>query len=121
MYSSRQNMISVRAALGILVGASASILLISTMRNYILATILGMLVAMIISGRSTPVEFAVYGFLTGSIGGLYMGAGDTITWSEVRGLNMLVAMLFTGFLCAGYGYFTGKMLILFKQGRGPFF
>jgi hypothetical protein len=117
MDSNRQKIYSPRTVLGILTGVGATILLIVSIRNYILATILGMLVAMAISGRSTPGEFAVTGFITGSVAGLYLGAGSYILWSDNTAVNMLAGMLFTGLLCSAYGYFTGKIIQFYKQGN----
>jgi hypothetical protein len=121
MDSNRQNISSLRTVLGKLIGVGTTILLIVSIRNYILATILGMLIAMAISGRSTPGEFAVTGFLTGSVAGLYLGAGNYFLWSDITAVNMLAGMLFTGLLCAAYGYFTGKIILFYKQGNGLHF
>lgn len=116
----RTNMGILRIIVGVLAGAGLSMVLMSFIRNYILATILGMLVAVIISGRSTPREFALTGFLAGAMAGIYLGAASYINWIEVTSLNMLAAMLFTGLLCAGYGYLIAKLQQVLKKGYGPF-
>jgi hypothetical protein len=116
----RKNLMIVRMIMGVIVGAGVSILLMSFIRNYILATILGMLVALAISGRSTPSYYALIGFLTGALAGIYLGATPNINWIDITGLNMLAVMLLTGFLCAGYGYLIGKLQQVLKKGYGPF-
>ena len=58
-----------RIILSILSGSAAAILLISMMHNYIIATILGMLVTVIISDRLQPKILVILGSLVGSVAG----------------------------------------------------
>lgn len=129
MNVSRQSFFSSRVILGILAGVVASILFIQIMRNYVLATVLGMLAAVIVSRLTRPVELAGLGFITGALAGLYLGARNTLSGDELAAagdylslaLYMLGWLLFTGLVCGVYGFITGKFLALYKQGRGPFF
>ena len=129
MDSNGQSFFSGRVILGILAGVTASILFISFMRNYVLATVLGMLVAVMIADLEQPRKFAMLGFITGSIAGLYLGARNFLIQGELHmaldylglAISMLAGLVLTGLLCALYGFITGKVLILYQKGQGPFF
>lgn len=120
---------SPRILLAILSGSAAAILLISLMRNYLLATILGMLVAVTISDRQEPKNLVLLGSLVGSIAGLYWGGRNYVLSSPGQInfadpaliLAMLGGLLLSGLLCAVYGWIIGKLLVLYRQGHGPFF
>lgn len=120
---------SSRIILAILVGSAAAIAFISLMRNYLLATVLGMLLAVVISDRQEPKSLVILGSLVGSIAGLYWG-GRSYALSAQGSINfvdpffllaLLGGLLLSGLLCAIYGWIIGKLLVLYHQGRGPFF
>lgn len=117
-----------RVILSILAGVAAAILFMSFMRNYLLASVLGLLVAALIVRLSQPGEYALLGAITGGLAGLYIGARNYLLQAPAGSLDyptlalyMLGGLLLTGLLCALYGFLTGKFLALYRQGRGPFF
>lgn len=115
--------------LSITAGAAAAILLSLFMRNYALAAVLGSLLAISIAGLEKPREFAILGIATGSLAGLYLGARYYLALGGLNrlsdfarlGISMLAGLLLGGLVCAAYGWVIGKVLELYKQGRGPFF
>lgn len=118
-----------RVLLSISAGIASAILFSLFIRNYVLATILGVLMATSIAGLEKPRECVLLGSATGSLVGLYVGAryylaegklGSPIDLAEL-GITMLAGSMLSGLICAVYGWITVKILELNKQGRGPFF
>jgi len=118
-----------RVLLSISAGIAGAILFSLFIRNYVLATILGLLLATSIAGLEKPRECVLLGSATGSLVGLYIGARYYLAEGELRGLSdfaglgitMLAGSVLSGLFCAIYGWITIKILELDKQGRGPFF
>jgi hypothetical protein len=118
-----------RVLLSITAGAAAAILLSLFMRKDTLAALLGFLLAISIAGLEKPLEFAILGSIAGSLIGLYLGARNylvlgrsgSLTDFAGLGISMLAGLLLSGLVCAAYGWIIGKVLELYKQGRGPFF
>ena len=129
MNARHETFFTLRIILSILSGSAAAILLITMMRNYILATILGMLVTVIVSDRLQPKSLTILGSLVGSVAGLYWGgrnyalsASGRINFADpLFILALFGGLLLSGLLCAIYGWIIGKLLVLYRKGRGPFF
>lgn len=118
-----------RVLLSISAGIAGAILFSLFIRNYVLATILGLLLATSIAGLEKPRECVLLGSATGSLVGLYVGARYYLAEGELNGLSdfaglgitMLAGSVVSGLICAVYGWITVKILELDKQGRRPFF
>lgn len=125
----RQVFFSRRNIFGILLGAVASFIFISLMKNYVLASILGMMITLIIVDLRQPSELAMLGFVTGSMAGLYSGARNYVVSMEVpvnlmdTGLitSMLGGLILTGLICGGYAFVLGIIFRLLSKGERPFF
>lgn len=129
MDSKKVSFISTRIILAILGGSTASIILMFWIRNYLLASVLGMLVTILIADQLQPKRAALLGLIVGCLAGLFWGwrnyrltvqAGVDL-FDPALILAMLTGLLLSGLLCAAYGWIIGKLLILYRQGRGPFF
>lgn len=124
-----RSLFSVRMVLSVVAGVTTSVMLISFMRNYILATVLGSLVAIAISGLRQPKECAWLGLACGSLAGFYLGARNYLAVDDLRiaeDMSALASSLvgwlaLTGLLSAFYGFLTGKFFVLYKKSQGPFF
>lgn len=129
MKSVRRTLFSRRNILGILIGVFTSLVLVSWMRNYILASILGMMVTLIIADLRQPTELAMLGLVTGSMAGLYRGVRNYLISGEVpintidKGLiiSVLGGLILTGLICASYGFILGKIFRLYNKGQRVFF
>ena len=114
-----------RVLLSISAGIAGSVLLSLFIRNYVLATILGLLIATSFAGLQKPTECVLLGSTTGSLVGLYVGARYYLAEGELGslrdfaglGITMLAGSVLSGLLCAAYGWITVKILKLDEQGR----
>ena len=125
----RQVLFSRRNILGIVLGVVASVIFISLMKNYLLASILGMMVTLLIVDLRQPKELAVLGFVTGSMSGLYWGARNYVISGEAlvnltdTGLitPMLGGLVLIGLVCSGYALILSQIFHLIAKGERPFF
>lgn len=125
----RKQFFTPRVLLSIIAGIAGAILFSLFIRNYVLAMILGLLLATSIAGLEKPRECVLLGSATGSLVGLYVGARYYLAEGELSslrdfaglGITMLAGSILSGLLCAAHGWITVKILELDKQGRGPFF
>jgi hypothetical protein len=100
-----------RVLLSISAGIAGAILFSLLVRNYILAIIIGLLLATSIAGMEKPRECIILGGATGSLVGLYVGARYYLTEGELNGLNdfarlgitMLAGSVLSGLICSIYG------------------
>ena len=123
-----QRLLPHRFILALLTGVFTSTLLIAWMENVILASILGTLITLLVAQPEQLKDFLSLGSATGILIGPYVGIRlylnsnpvpvDTI-WELM--LPLLGGLILTGCLCALYGFLTGKFLMLYKKGQGPFF
>jgi hypothetical protein len=127
MEPTRESTFTPRVILGIVAGIAFSLLLIYLKSGYQFAPILGLLVAMSIANLNQPGEFAMLGFASGSLSGLFLGLSIYLNSNRLNptpvgiALALLVGAVISGLICAVYGYVIGKILSYYKQGRGPFF
>jgi hypothetical protein len=125
----RQVVFSRRNILGIVLGVVASVIFISLMKNYVLASILGMMITLLIVDLKQPGELAMLGFVTGSMAGLYSEARNYVISMEApvnltdTGLitSMLGGLIWTGLVCGGYAFVLGIIFRLLARGERPFF
>jgi len=82
-----------------------------------------------IADQPQPKRAALLGLIVGCLAGLFWGwrnyrltvqAGVDL-FDPALILAMLTGLLLSGLLCAADGWIIGKLLILYRQGRGPFF
>jgi hypothetical protein len=127
MKLSNRPFISWRVFLSILAGVAASILFISYIRNYILATVLGLLVGVWIADLPQPRDSALLGLVTGALTGLYLGwrnapvPAGIFPGSPLLATSLLGWLVLTGLVCTVYGFVAGKFIQLYRKGQGPFF
>ena len=129
MNPSQKKFLTPRVLLSLIAGIAGAISFSLLMRNYVLATIFGLLLATSIAGMEKTRECIILGGATGSLIGLYVGARYYLTEGELNGLSdfarlgitMLAGSVLSGLICSIYGWITVKILDLDKQGRGPFF
>ncbi len=125
----RKHFLTPRVVLSIIAGIAGAIMFSLFIRNYVLAMILGLMLATSIAGLEKPRECVLLGSATGSLVGLYVGARYYLAEGELSslrdfaglGITMLAGSILSGLLCAAYGWITVKILKLDKQGQGPFF
>jgi hypothetical protein len=125
----RKQFFTPRVLLSISAGIAGAIMFSLFIPYYVLATILGLLLATSLAGLEKPRECVLLGSTTGSLVGLYVGARYYLAEGELSslrdfaglGITMLAGSILSGLLCAAYGWITIKVLKLEKQGRGPFF
>lgn len=118
-----------RNILGILLGVVASFILITLMKNYLLASVLGMMITLIVLHLRQPREMTILGLVTGSIAGLYCGARNYLSSGNIpmsftdAGLiiSMLGGLVWTALVCAGYAFLLGRFFQLYTKGERPFF
>jgi len=129
MNSNKESFIFTRIILAILGGSIASIVLMFWIRNYLLASVLGMLVAIMIADHLQPKRTALLGLIVGCLASLFWGwrnyrltvQAGVDSFDPALILAMLTGLLLSGLICAVYGWIIGKLLTLYKQGCGPFF
>ena len=128
MKTTKQTFMSGRVILAIVAGVAGSILFISIMRNYMLATVIGAIIAMMVAGERPRTQFTLLGLITGGFAGLYLGSQAYWLTDLLPGLhlgaNLIVSLLsgliVTGLLCAVYGFLIGSILALYRKGQIPF-
>ena len=124
-----QRLLVHRVILGLIAGVIASMLLMTWMWNDILASVIGTLITLLVAQPEQLRDFTRLGFVTGVLTGPYAGvqqywnAGNPPVNVNLPALLLAIlgGLILNGFLCAAYGFLTGKFLELYKKGRGPFF